>query len=76
LTAKADETNTTNWVVVEKPPGWQKQNPALSEKSVRSLTGKHVEVAGWLFYDTNPAQEPAKGTPWEVHPVTSITGMN
>jgi len=75
LAANRGETNTTNWVVVEVPPGWQKADAALSEKHCRSLLGKHVKVTGWLFYDTHPAEDP-RGTPWELHPVTRIAVMN
>jgi len=75
LAANHGETNTNNWVIVEVPPAWQKRDAALSEKHCRSLMGKHVKVTGWLFYDTNPTEDP-RGTPWELHPVTRIAVMD
>ena len=75
LAGKADDTDTKNWVVAEVPPGWQGKNQDLTEKSLRGLLLKHVKVTGWLFYDSNPGEDPSRGTPWEIHPVTSITRL-
>lgn len=75
LAANAGETSTANWVTVEVPSGWQKANPALSEKGLRSLLRKHVKVTGWLFYDGVDTNDP-RGTPWEIHSVTAISRVN
>ena len=53
-----------------------------SQKGLKALKGKRVEIEGWLFYDYNHAERSSKirpdadnlnrATAWEIHPITSI----
>jgi hypothetical protein len=71
LAAKQGEMCATGWMFLEVPTSWQKNDPSLSEKSLRALVGKKVKVTGWLFFDEKAGGAP-RGTKWELHPVTSI----
>jgi hypothetical protein len=75
LSSTAGETNAKRWVIVEVPPFWQSKSASLTEAGLRKLYGMKVKVIGWLFYDTDPSEEP-RGTLWELHPVTSISKLD
>lgn len=38
----------------------------------RPRPGTHVRIRGFFFYDAHHENERGRGTPWEIHPVTSI----
>lgn len=67
LAPNPGETDTTKWVIVEVTPAWSKR---LGQ--VNKLHGKHVRVTGWLYYEPDDPGTDPRGTPWEIHPVTSI----
>lgn len=56
-----------------------------SQKSLKKLRGKTIEVEGWLFYDYNHGDKAAnikpqsdkisRATAWEIHPITRITTL-
>jgi hypothetical protein len=73
LAAKAGDTNTKAWVIVEATPAWMAKEPSLAEAKLadRGLVGKKVRATGWLFYDENKVTFP-RGTNWEIHPLTSL----
>jgi hypothetical protein len=75
LAAKAEETDTRKWVIVEVTPAWAGKSPGLAPAKLWDLQGKKVRATGWLFYDVNPVKYP-RGTNWEVHPVTEIVAVN
>jgi hypothetical protein len=72
LATKPGETNTQSWVITEVPSAWQKKSAALSEKSLKSLVGKHVRVSGWLYREPDEEHADPRGTTWEIHPVTDL----
>ncbi|HET7845540.1 MAG TPA: hypothetical protein VFL14_15390 [Xanthomonadales bacterium] len=73
LAAKAGETDTNKWVIVEVPKAWQEKSPdAMGGKALRSLRGKHVRATGWLYWEPETEGPDPRGTRWELHPVTKI----
>jgi hypothetical protein len=75
LAAKKGETLTSNWVIVESTPAWQKKSASLSAARLRRLIGREVQVTGWLFYEPDVEDKDPRGTRWELHPITSIKVM-
>jgi hypothetical protein len=69
--------------VVEMTPYSRFIHPEWTLQYVKSLTGKKVQVTGWLLYDfehkpqsfeTNPnTKAPFRHTVWEIHPVTAVS---
>lgn len=69
--------------VVEITPYSRFIHPEWTLQYVTSLTGKTVQVSGWLMYDfehkpqsfdTKPkTKQPFRHTVWEIHPVTAVS---
>ena len=87
LTGDPMHDDPTRHVIVEVTPAWRR---AMARRGLdwttrglrRDLLGRWVRVRGWLFFDSEHADEAEntapgrerdwRGTAWEVHPVTSI----
>jgi hypothetical protein len=71
LASERGEPNSQKWVVTEMTPVWQKKSKH-AKATLKSLIGKHVRVAGWLYREPDAEEQDPRGTPWEIHPVTAI----
>jgi hypothetical protein len=87
----AEDGDDTLPVIVEVTPRWrimmQQEGIDWSTPTLKNtLIGKKVRVTGWLFYDTDHADEAENTAPWrlgnwrqtawEIHPVTGIEILN
>jgi len=72
LAPKGKESDTGQWVIVEVPPAWQKQDKSLAAAALKEHQGKQVTVTGWLYYEPDDEHGDPRGTMWELHPVTSV----
>jgi hypothetical protein len=71
--------------VAEVTPRLKPDHPKWTQNAIRRLarTGQQVRVSGWLMMDQEhpeqikgtPAQDPTRGTLWEVHPIMDIEVM-
>ena len=86
---KNSKDDKSQHVIVEITPRirllMQQTGQDWSQKALKKLRGKTIEVEGWLFYDYNHGDKSAqirpnsdeitRATAWEIHPVTRITTL-
>jgi hypothetical protein len=86
---KNSKEDKSQHVIVEVTPRirllMQQDGQDWSQKALKKLRGKTIEVEGWLFYDYNHGDKSAqirqnsdnitRATAWEIHPVTRITNF-
>jgi hypothetical protein len=85
ITDLMDAGNKEKRLVVEVTPHFRKKAKAAGldwsqDGLKKTFEGRWVRITGWAFYDAMHDDESAgsgnehiwRGTPWEVHPVTSI----
>jgi len=66
LASGPEVTDSRRQVICEVSPRTPLQGP-------RPRPGTKVVVRGYFFFDGHHANEPGRGTAWELHPITSIT---
>lgn len=86
---KDSKDDKSQHVIMEVTPRFrllmQENGQDWSQKALKKLRGKTIEVEGWLFYDYNHGDKSAqirpdsdeitRATAWEIHPVTRITTL-
>jgi len=67
-------------VIVEPTPLWQARHPSWRLRTLEKLAkqGAKMRISGWAYYDPEHPAElgKARGTLWEVRPVTKIEVWN
>jgi len=91
LATEPGETRGWRLVISEVTPKWRDKmrGKALdwsTDGLKQTILGRRVRVTGWLFFDTEhagdarntapPRRGNARGTAWEIHPVTAIQFVN
>jgi hypothetical protein len=86
LTPNKNERGVLSQIVVEVTPRVRammaSKGEDWSQKALKKLVGKEIEVQGWLMYDYKHGDQSAKirqktkgvtrSTAWEIHPVMAI----
>lgn len=80
-----NSNNAAECVVVEITPWVKRQHPDWTSEYLNSIKGHKIQITGWLFDDwehkmqsfaSNPdLNHPARGTVWELHPISNIEDL-
>ncbi len=75
LLGRCLDYDTPDQLIAELTPGIRAGQPAYTWEKISQICGSamRVRLSGWLLFDSSRhAQDQARSTPWEVHPVTRL----